>query len=110
LHMIIDADDNCHDVNIQVGALTSVSRTWDITVTQYTCGDYDSPGGPPGCMQFSTGTTGRISSYGWDRSVTTILATSKCLYEYIIMYYFASCIIYKICHFVITWVCFNLTF
>ena len=45
----------CHRVNINVGASTTTTRSWDIYVTQYNCGQEDEAG-PPGCLQYYTGT------------------------------------------------------
>merc|ERR1712142_1067895 len=63
-HMIVDASDNCHTVNIDLGASdTSTSRSWTIVVSQYTCGE-ENLAGPMGCLQWHTGTTGRIANFG----------------------------------------------
>lgn len=50
---------DCQRVNFNIGASTSTSRSWDIYVTQYTCGQED-VAGPPGCLQYYTGTTGLV--------------------------------------------------
>ena len=41
------------------GGSTSATPQWDIYVAQYTCGQED-VGGPPGCLQYYTGTTGLV--------------------------------------------------
>jgi hypothetical protein len=64
-HMIVDAVDSCHTVSAFVGADATTSREWDITVSQYACGDEDSMGGPPGCLQYHTADTGKISSFNF---------------------------------------------
>ena len=44
-HMIIDSSGTeCQTVNVNVGAETTTSRSWDIYVTQYTCGQEDLAG------------------------------------------------------------------
>ena len=54
--MILDSQGTqCQRVNINVGASTTTTRSWDIYVTQYTCGQEDEAG-PPGCLQYYTGT------------------------------------------------------
>ena len=54
--MIIDTTGlDCQRVNFNIGASTTTSRSWDIYVTQYTCGQEDEAG-PPGCLQYFTGT------------------------------------------------------
>ena len=47
LLVIVDADptgNNCHRALFAIGGGTTTSRSWDIRVTQYACGDYDSSG------------------------------------------------------------------
>jgi len=67
-HMIIDSTGTeCQTVNVNIGASTTVSRTWDIYVTQFTCGQQDISG-PPGCLQFYTGATGLIKNFGFPSS------------------------------------------
>ena len=47
LLVIVDADpsgNTCHKALFSIGGSTSTSRQWDIKVTQYECGDYDSSG------------------------------------------------------------------
>ena len=58
--MIVDTTGlDCQRVNFNIGASTATSRSWDIYVTQYTCGQED-VAGPPGCLQYYTGTTGLV--------------------------------------------------
>ena len=58
--VILDsAGSDCQNVNFNIGGSTSTTRQWDIFVTQYTCGQEDL-GGPPGCLQYYTGTTGLV--------------------------------------------------
>ena len=45
--MIVDADrtgNTCHTALFNIGGTTSTSRSWNILVTQYACGDTDSSG------------------------------------------------------------------
>jgi len=70
-HMILDASDSCHQVNFNIGALTTTTRKWDIRITQYACGDYDSAG-PPNCLQYYTATAGTIQNFGWPSTATTV--------------------------------------
>ena len=43
--MIIDSTGtDCQTVNFNIGADTTTSRSWDIYVTQYTCGQEDLAG------------------------------------------------------------------
>ena len=47
LLVIIDADpygNTCHKALFNIGGTTTTSRSWDIRITQYACGDYDSSG------------------------------------------------------------------
>jgi len=72
-HMILDASDSCHKVNFNIGALTTTTRKWDIRITQYACGDYDSAG-PPNCLQYYTATAGNIQNFGWPTTAATVTA------------------------------------
>ena len=61
--MVLDSDGiACQRVNFNIGASTTSTRSWDIYVTQYTCGQEDL-GGPPGCLQYYTSTTGLVKKY-----------------------------------------------
>ena len=47
LSVIVDADpsgNTCHKALFNIGGTTTTSRSWDIKITQYSCGDYDSSG------------------------------------------------------------------
>jgi len=70
-HMILDASDDCHTVNFNIGGLTTTTRKWDIKVTQYACGDYDNSGWP-GCLQYYTATSSNIQNFGYPTSSTTV--------------------------------------
>merc|ERR1712179_548891 len=70
-HMIIDASDACHTLNFNIGGVTTTTRKWDIKVTQYACGDYDSSGWP-GCLQYYTATAAKIQNFGWPSTATTV--------------------------------------
>merc|ERR1719330_30487 len=76
-HMIVDADpsgNTCHKANFAIGGGTTTSRQWDIKVTQYECGDYDSSGWP-GCLQYYTATASNIQNFGFPPTITAV--TSK---------------------------------
>jgi len=69
-HMIIDSNGKeCQEVNFHIGASTTTTRQWDIYVTQYNCGQEDTAG-PPGCLQYMTGTSGTVSSFNFNPSNT----------------------------------------
>lgn len=62
-HMIVDSDGvNCAEVNFNIGGATA-TRSWDIQVTQYECGD--EMGGPAGCLQYFTTEKGTIRSFNF---------------------------------------------
>ena len=44
LLVIVEAADACHQANFNIGSLTTTTRKWNIRVTQYACGDFDSSG------------------------------------------------------------------
>ena len=53
--VILDTDGTqCQKANFLIGSSTTTTRSWDIYVTQYTCGQEDEAG-PPGCLQYFTG-------------------------------------------------------
>jgi len=69
-HMYIDSDGSrCQVANFNIGSSTTTSRSWDIYVTQYTCSQEDEAG-PPGCLQYLTGITGIVKSFGFSTSNT----------------------------------------
>lgn len=69
--MILDvSNDNCQTANFGIATTaTSTTRQWDIRVTQYTCGEEDNAG-PPGCLQYLTGTYGSIADYAFTPTIT----------------------------------------
>ena len=43
--MVLDSNGNdCQMVNMNIGGSTTTSRSWDIKITQYACGDEDMGG------------------------------------------------------------------
>ena len=50
-----------------IGADTTVSRVWEIKVTQIECWSKARPH-DTGCLQYFTGTTGRITSFNFAQS------------------------------------------
>jgi len=77
-HMVLDSEGSaCQTVNFNIGSTTTTTRSWDIFVTQYTCGQEDL-GGPPGCLQYYTGTTGVVTTFGYlsSNSATTTSAST----------------------------------
>ena len=74
---MLDAAQDCHTAAFQIAPSTTTTRQWDIKVTQYACGDDDN-GGPPGCLQYYTGTTGSIANFGFPSTITgTATASGK---------------------------------
>ena len=57
--VILDASADCQAATFTVNGNTGTTRSWDVKVTQYACGDMDSSG-PPGCLQYYTETYGTI--------------------------------------------------
>jgi len=73
-HMIVDADrtgNTCHTALFNIGGTTSTSRSWNILVTHYACGDTDSSGWP-GCLQYYTATANNIQNFGFPPTITTV--------------------------------------
>ena len=48
---------------------STVSRTWEIKVTQIECTNLARPN-TPGCLQYFTGTTGRIETFNYGNTAT----------------------------------------
>jgi len=72
-HMILDTDGQmCQDALFTIGSDTH-TRKWDIHVTQYTCEEMEtsSGAGPSGCLQYHTGSTGHIASFGFPLTYLT---------------------------------------
>ena len=45
--VIVDADstgNTCHTALFNIGGTTTTSRSWNVLITQYSCGDTDSSG------------------------------------------------------------------
>eukprot|EP00095_Tigriopus_kingsejongensis_P007868 maker-scaffold127_size327531-snap-gene-0.7 protein:Tk07868 transcript:maker-scaffold127_size327531-snap-gene-0.7-mRNA-1 annotation:"PREDICTED: uncharacterized protein LOC101744434" len=73
-HMIVDASDGCHKASFSLGSSSSVTRSWDVKVTQFTCNQ--DLGGPSDCLQYFTGISGTISSFNFPTASTTVPATA----------------------------------
>ncbi|CAB4068639.1 unnamed protein product [Lepeophtheirus salmonis] len=70
-HMIVEAQDTCNTAFFNIGDNTAgVTRTWSINVTQYECGDEF--GGPPGCLQYLTSTSGFVQSFNYNTRTTAV--------------------------------------
>merc|ERR1711971_287130 len=66
-HMIVDADptgNTCHTALFNIGGTTATSRSWNVLVTHYSCGDTDSSGWP-GCLQYYTATANNIQNFAF---------------------------------------------
>ena len=71
--MFLDATSNgCQTVVFMLGG-NSDSRKWDIKVSQHECGSES--GGPPGCLQYYTGTSGKIASFNYPTTSTSVSST-----------------------------------
>merc|ERR1712238_390054 len=73
-HMIVDADrlgNTCHTALFNIGGTTSTSRSWNILITQYSCGDTDTSGWP-GCLQYYTATASNIQNFGFPPTITAV--------------------------------------
>jgi len=73
-HMFIPASDSCNTINIDVDTgTTTTTRSWQIKVTQFECGNMMAP--DQDCLQWHTSQTGTIATFNWDTSTTTVAAT-----------------------------------
>ncbi len=53
----------------------SLTRQYDIKVTQYDCGS--EVGGPPDCLQYHMGTSGSTASFNFPTGSSAVTASSK---------------------------------
>ena len=60
--MVIDIGSGCQSATFTLNDDSTVSRAWDIKISQFACGDIDS-GGPPGCLQYYKETYGIIQRF-----------------------------------------------
>merc|ERR1739846_164911 len=75
-HMIVDADptgNTCHTALFNIGGTTATSRSWNVLVTHYACGDTDSSGWP-GCLQYYTASANTIQNFGFPPTITAVTA------------------------------------
>jgi len=75
-HMIVDADrtgNTCHTALFNIGGTTATSRSWNILITHYACGDTDSSGWP-GCLQYYTASANTIQNFGFPPTITAVTA------------------------------------
>merc|ERR1739838_741834 len=75
-HMIVDADstgNTCHTALFNIGGTTTTSRSWNVLITQYSCGDTDSSGWP-GCLQYYTASANTIQNFGFPPTITAVTA------------------------------------
>ena len=70
-HMFVPASTTCNTINIDIDTgKTSTTRSWQIKVTQYECGDMMAP--DQDCLQYHTSSSGSIATFNWDTSSTTV--------------------------------------
>ena len=55
-HMYVPASDSCVTITIDIDTGTSVTRNWQIKVTQYECGNLNAP--EQDCLQYHTAVSG----------------------------------------------------
>ena len=59
---MIDIGSGCQSATFTLNDDSTISRAWDIKISQFACGDIDS-GGPPGCLQYYKETYGIIQRF-----------------------------------------------
>ena len=73
--VVLDVNEQtCQKAAFQT-APDGTNRQWDIRVTQYECGQ-DDKAGPPGCLQYYTGTAGTLQSFNFPPGATTVPTTA----------------------------------
>ena len=58
-HMFVPASDSCVTITIDIDTATSITRQWQIKVTQYECANQNAP--EEDCLQYHTAITGTWS-------------------------------------------------
>jgi len=69
-HVYVDVVSGCIKPEFQFGTSVTKSRKYTLKATQYVAGE--EMGGPPGCMQYFTSTTGTVRSFNFPSSQTSI--------------------------------------
>lgn len=67
-HMFLPASDSCNELKFDIDTGSTVTRTWQIKVTQFECGSPMAP--EQDCLQWHTAQTGAFFTFNWDTSVT----------------------------------------
>jgi len=74
-HMWVPASDSCVTITIDIDtASTTTTRSWNIRVTQYECGNLNAP--EQNCLQYHTAQIGTIASFNWDTTSTAVLTNA----------------------------------
>jgi len=74
-HMFVDTDgEECASANFAFGGLTTISRQFNIRVSQFDCLDVEN-GGPSGCLQYFTAPAGLVSSYNYPIGAAAVVNT-----------------------------------
>ena len=71
-HMWVPASDDCVTINIDVDTATSgTTRSWNIKVSQFECGNLRAP--EENCLQYHTATSGFKANTGWSGKKFVVL-------------------------------------
>merc|ERR1712183_1229699 len=90
-HMWVPASDSCATITLDIDtATTSTTRSWNIRVTQYECGNLMAP--EQSCLQYHTAQTGNFASFNWDTSQTSNLKTALRTQYHLSNQYYDICI------------------
>ena len=85
---MIDIGSGCQSATFTLNDDSTISRAWDIKISQFACGDIDS-GGPPGCLQYYKETYGIIQRFV--RIIIPLFFTRISIYFYIVLQFQFSC-------------------
>jgi hypothetical protein len=69
----VDVNNDCVKASFNFGPVQS-TRKYDIKVTQFDC--QTELGGPPGCLQYHTATSGTIASFNYPIGTTVVSSTA----------------------------------
>merc|ERR1711981_502218 len=90
-HMYVPASDQCNMISLGIDtATTGTTRSWQIKVTQYECGNMRAP--EQDCLQYHTATSGKIASFNWDTTNTGVTLTEMVKQIHLTSQYYDICI------------------
>jgi len=76
-HMYVDSSDLCNKITFTLDTEVGFARKWDIKVTQYDEMDDARYLPPPGCLQWFTGSLGKVSNFNYRNTASYHLSSQR---------------------------------